>query len=152
MVFGLQFRKVYQDIVYSFYRVQVVVYICLVIVFLFFLGAVGAGEFVSFCESGDNMGEFFVLEEQRGFLFFNKILFLGYVFFFIMVIISDKLVSRFKLLDGFIGSSEEEDGKVLGSFGGFEVCVFFFFYLFYEFGGFFDIFRGSRVSGNWDFG
>lgn len=26
-------------------------------------GVVGVGEFVSFCESGDNIGEFFVLEE-----------------------------------------------------------------------------------------
>lgn len=43
---------------------------------LSFPGAVGAGEFVSPCESGDNLGEPSALEEQRGPLPLNKTLFL----------------------------------------------------------------------------
>uniref|UniRef100_A0A9L0RKW2 TP53-binding protein 1 n=1 Tax=Equus caballus TaxID=9796 RepID=A0A9L0RKW2_HORSE len=72
-------------------------------------GAVGAGEFVSPCESGDNMGEPSVLEEQRGPLPLNKTLFLGYAFLLTMATTSDKLASRSKLPDGPTGSSEEED-------------------------------------------
>ncbi|XP_017650878.1 TP53-binding protein 1 isoform X2 [Nannospalax galili] len=71
-------------------------------------GAVGAGEFVSPCESGDNTGEP-VLEEQRGPLPLNKTLFLGYAFLLTMATTSDKLASRSKLLDGPTGSSEEEE-------------------------------------------
>ncbi|XP_019500423.1 PREDICTED: tumor suppressor p53-binding protein 1 [Hipposideros armiger] len=71
-------------------------------------GAVGAGEFVSPCESGDNMGEPSTLEEQRGPLPVNKTLFLGYAFLLTMAT-SDKLASRSKLPDGPSGSSEEEE-------------------------------------------
>ncbi|XP_060030483.1 TP53-binding protein 1 isoform X2 [Erinaceus europaeus] len=72
-------------------------------------GAVGAGEFVSPCESGDNMGDAATLEEQRGPLPLNKTLFLGYAFLLTMATTSDKLASRSKLLDGPTGSSEEEE-------------------------------------------
>ncbi|XP_057577884.1 TP53-binding protein 1 isoform X3 [Hippopotamus amphibius kiboko] len=72
-------------------------------------GAVGAGEFVSPCESGDNLGEPFALEEQRGPLPLNKTLFLGYAFLLTMATTSDKLASRSKLPDGPAGSSEEEE-------------------------------------------
>ncbi|XP_008580774.1 PREDICTED: tumor suppressor p53-binding protein 1 isoform X1 [Galeopterus variegatus] len=72
-------------------------------------GAVGAGEFVSPCESGDNTGEPSVLEEQRGPLPLNKTLFLGYAFLLTMATTSDKLASRSKLPDGPTGSSEEEE-------------------------------------------
>ncbi|XP_024588293.1 TP53-binding protein 1 isoform X4 [Neophocaena asiaeorientalis asiaeorientalis] len=72
-------------------------------------GAVGAGEFVSPCESGDNMGEPSALEEQRGPLPLNKTLFLGYAFLLTMATTSDKLASRSKLPDGPTGSSEEEE-------------------------------------------
>ncbi|XP_072596737.1 TP53-binding protein 1 isoform X3 [Vulpes vulpes] len=72
-------------------------------------GAVGAGEFVSPCESGDNMGEPSALEEQRGPLPLNKTLFLGYAFLLTMATTSDKLASRSKLADGPTGSSEEEE-------------------------------------------
>ncbi|XP_037358238.1 TP53-binding protein 1 isoform X3 [Talpa occidentalis] len=72
-------------------------------------GAVGVGEFVSPCESGDNMGELATLEEQRGPLPLNKTLFLGYAFLLTMATTSDKLTSRSKLLDGPAGSSEEEE-------------------------------------------
>ncbi|XP_065726988.1 TP53-binding protein 1 isoform X2 [Phocoena phocoena] len=70
---------------------------------------VGAGEFVSPCESGDNMGEPSALEEQRGPLPLNKTLFLGYAFLLTMATTSDKLASRSKLPDGPTGSSEEEE-------------------------------------------
>lgn len=152
MVFGLQLRKVHQDIAYPSYRAQAVVHICLVTVPLSFPGAVGAGEFVSPCESGDNMGEPSVLEEQRGPLPLNKTLFLGYAFLLTMATTSDKLASRSKLPDGPTGSSEEEDGKALGSPGGSEACVLFPFHSLYEPGGPPDISRGSRASGNWDLG
>ena len=76
-------------------------------------GAVGAGEFVSPCESGDNLGEPSALEEQRGPLPLNKTLFLGYAFLLTMATTSDKLASRSKLPDGPAGSSEEEEGKAL---------------------------------------
>lgn len=72
-------------------------------------GAVGAGEFVSPCESGDNMGEPSTLDEQRGPLPLNKTLFLGYAFLLTMATTSDKLASRSKLPDGPSGSSEEEE-------------------------------------------
>uniref|UniRef100_A0A8C0JS61 TP53-binding protein 1 n=1 Tax=Canis lupus dingo TaxID=286419 RepID=A0A8C0JS61_CANLU len=72
-------------------------------------GAVGAGEFMSPCESGDNMGEPSALEEQRGPLPLNKTLFLGYAFLLTMATTSDKLASRSKLADGPTGSSEEEE-------------------------------------------
>ncbi|KAM9711535.1 TP53-binding protein 1 isoform 1-T1 [Dama dama] len=72
-------------------------------------GAVGAGEFVSPCESGDNPGEPSALEEQRGPLPLNKTLFLGYAFLLTMATTSDKLASRSKLPDGPTGSSEEEE-------------------------------------------
>ncbi|KAM6202488.1 TP53-binding protein 1 [Rhynchocyon petersi] len=72
-------------------------------------GAVGAGEFVSPCESGDNLGEPSALEEQRGPLPLNKTLFLGYAFLLTMATTSDKLASRSKLPDGPSGSSEEEE-------------------------------------------
>ncbi|KAM8781402.1 TP53-binding protein 1 isoform 2-T2 [Rhynchonycteris naso] len=72
-------------------------------------GAVGAGEFVSGCESGDNMGEPPTLDEQRGPLPLNKTLFLGYAFLLTMATTSDKLTSRSKLPDGPSGSSEEEE-------------------------------------------
>ncbi|XP_060257827.1 TP53-binding protein 1 isoform X8 [Ovis aries] len=72
-------------------------------------GAVGAGEFVSPCESGDNLGEPSALEEQRGPLPLNKTLFLGYAFLLTMATTSDKLASRSKLPDGPTGSSEEEE-------------------------------------------
>ncbi|XP_033291523.1 TP53-binding protein 1 isoform X7 [Orcinus orca] len=72
-------------------------------------GAVGAGEFVSPCESGDNMGEPSALEEQRGPLPLNKTLFLGYAFLLTMATTTDKLASRSKLPDGPTGSSEEEE-------------------------------------------
>ncbi|XP_060228231.1 TP53-binding protein 1 isoform X3 [Meriones unguiculatus] len=72
-------------------------------------GTVGAGEFVSPCESGDNTGEPSVLEEPRGPLPLNKTLFLGYAFLLTMATTSDKLASRSKLLDGPTGSSEEEE-------------------------------------------
>uniref|UniRef100_A0A452TX10 TP53-binding protein 1 n=1 Tax=Ursus maritimus TaxID=29073 RepID=A0A452TX10_URSMA len=72
-------------------------------------GAVGAGEFVSPSESGDNMGEPSALEEQRGPLPLNKTLFLGYAFLLTMATTSDKLASRSKLPDGPTGSSEEEE-------------------------------------------
>uniref|UniRef100_A0A8D2AQQ3 TP53-binding protein 1 n=1 Tax=Sciurus vulgaris TaxID=55149 RepID=A0A8D2AQQ3_SCIVU len=72
-------------------------------------GAVGAGEFVSPCESGDNTGEPSALEEQRGPLPLNKTLFLGYAFLLTMATTSDKLASRSKLSDGPTGSSEEEE-------------------------------------------
>uniref|UniRef100_A0A4X1V647 TP53-binding protein 1 n=2 Tax=Sus scrofa TaxID=9823 RepID=A0A4X1V647_PIG len=72
-------------------------------------GAVGAGEFVSPCESGDNVGEPSALEEQRGPLPLNKTLFLGYAFLLTMATTSDKLASRSKLSDGPPGSSEEEE-------------------------------------------
>lgn len=86
-------------------------------------GAVGAGEFVSPCESGDNMGEPSTLDEQRGPLPVNKTLFLGYAFLLTMATTSDKLASRSKLPDGPSGSSEEEEGKALGSSGGFDICA-----------------------------
>nr|XP_020034490.1 tumor suppressor p53-binding protein 1 isoform X2 [Castor canadensis] len=70
---------------------------------------VGAGEFVSPCESGDNTGEPSALEEQRGPLPLNKTLFLGYAFLLTMATTSDKLASRSKLQDGPTGSSEEEE-------------------------------------------
>lgn len=76
-------------------------------------GAVGAGEFVSPCESGD-MGEPSALDEHRGPLPLNKTLFLGYAFLLTMATTSDKLASRSKLPDGPSGSSEEEEGKALG--------------------------------------
>ncbi|XP_058150006.1 TP53-binding protein 1 isoform X4 [Dasypus novemcinctus] len=72
-------------------------------------GAVGAGEFISPCESGDNTGEPSALEEQRGPLPLNKTLFLGYAFLLTMATTSDKLASRSKLPDGPTGSSEEEE-------------------------------------------
>ncbi|XP_037690076.1 TP53-binding protein 1 isoform X6 [Choloepus didactylus] len=72
-------------------------------------GAVGAGEFVSPCESGDNTGEPSALEEQKGPLPLNKTLFLGYAFLLTMATTSDKLASRSKLPDGPTGSSEEEE-------------------------------------------
>ncbi|XP_066199352.1 TP53-binding protein 1 isoform X3 [Saccopteryx leptura] len=72
-------------------------------------GAVGAGEFVSGCESGDNLGEPSTLDEQRGPLPLNKTLFLGYAFLLTMATTSDKLTSRSKLTDGPSGSSEEEE-------------------------------------------
>nr|XP_048315657.1 TP53-binding protein 1 isoform X2 [Myodes glareolus] len=72
-------------------------------------GTVGAGEFVSPCESGDNTAEPSVLEEPRGPLPLNKTLFLGYAFLLTMATTSDKLTSRSKLLDGPTGSSEEEE-------------------------------------------
>ncbi|EGV97212.1 Tumor suppressor p53-binding protein 1 [Cricetulus griseus] len=72
-------------------------------------GTVGAGEFVSPCESGDNTGEPSVLEEPRGPLPLNKTLFLGYAFLLTMATTNDKLASRSKLLDGPTGSSEEEE-------------------------------------------
>uniref|UniRef100_A0A2K5QHZ0 TP53-binding protein 1 n=1 Tax=Cebus imitator TaxID=2715852 RepID=A0A2K5QHZ0_CEBIM len=72
-------------------------------------GAVGAGEFMSPCESGDNTGEPSALEEQRGPLPLNKTLFLGYAFLLTMATTSDKLASRSKLPDGPTGSSEEEE-------------------------------------------
>ncbi|KAM4829482.1 TP53-binding protein 1 isoform 3-T3 [Thomomys bottae] len=72
-------------------------------------GAVGAGEFVSPCESGDNTGELSILEEQRGPLPLNKTLFLGYAFLLTMATTSDKLASRSKLPDGPTGSSEEDE-------------------------------------------
>ncbi|KAF5925498.1 hypothetical protein HPG69_001945 [Diceros bicornis minor] len=72
-------------------------------------GVVGAGEFVSPCESGDNVGEPSALEEQRGPLPLNKTLFLGYAFLLTMATTSDKLASRSKLPDGPTGSSEEEE-------------------------------------------
>ncbi|XP_045058114.2 TP53-binding protein 1 isoform X2 [Desmodus rotundus] len=72
-------------------------------------GAVGAGEFVSPCESGDNMGEPSTPDEQRGPLPLNKTLFLGYAFLLTMATTSDKLASRSKLPDGPSGSSEEEE-------------------------------------------
>lgn len=86
-------------------------------------GAVGAGEFVSPCESGDNMGEPSTPDEQRGPLPLNKTLFLGYAFLLTMATTSDKLASRSKLPDGPSGSSEEEEGKALGSPGGFDICA-----------------------------
>nr|ACC69108.1 tumor protein p53 binding protein 1 (predicted) [Rhinolophus ferrumequinum] len=72
-------------------------------------GAAGAGEFVSPCESGDNVGEPAALEEQTGPLPLNKTLFLGYAFLLTMATTSDKMVSRSKLPDGPSGSSEEEE-------------------------------------------
>ncbi|XP_021081925.1 TP53-binding protein 1 isoform X3 [Mesocricetus auratus] len=72
-------------------------------------GTVGAGEFVSACESGDNTGEPSVLEEPRGPLPLNKTLFLGYAFLLTMATTNDKLASRSKLLDGPTGSSEEDE-------------------------------------------
>ncbi|XP_021568813.1 TP53-binding protein 1 isoform X2 [Carlito syrichta] len=72
-------------------------------------GAVGPGEFVSPCESGDNTGEPSALEEQRGPLPLNKTLFLGYAFLLTMATTSDKLASRSKLPEGPTGSSEEEE-------------------------------------------
>ncbi|XP_028622762.1 TP53-binding protein 1 isoform X2 [Grammomys surdaster] len=72
-------------------------------------GTVGAAEFVSPCETGDNTGEPSVLEEPRGPLPLNKTLFLGYAFLLTMATTSDKLASRSKLLDGPTGSSEEEE-------------------------------------------
>ncbi|XP_036039377.1 TP53-binding protein 1 isoform X1 [Onychomys torridus] len=72
-------------------------------------GTVGAGEFVSPCESVDNTGEPSILEEPRGPLPLNKTLFLGYAFLLTMATTSDKLASRSKLLDGPTGSSEEEE-------------------------------------------
>lgn len=72
-------------------------------------GTVGAAEFVSPCETGDNIGEPSVLEEPRGPLPLNKTLFLGYAFLLTMATTSDKLASRSKLLDGPTGSSEEEE-------------------------------------------
>ncbi|XP_005381436.1 PREDICTED: tumor suppressor p53-binding protein 1 isoform X1 [Chinchilla lanigera] len=72
-------------------------------------GAVGAGETVNPCESGDNIAEPSVLEEQRGPLPLNKTLFLGYAFLLTMATTSDKLASRSKLPDLPTGSSEEEE-------------------------------------------
>ncbi|XP_029329287.1 TP53-binding protein 1 isoform X3 [Mus caroli] len=72
-------------------------------------GTVGAAEFVSPCETGDNIVEPSVLEEPRGPLPLNKTLFLGYAFLLTMATTSDKLASRSKLLDGPTGSSEEEE-------------------------------------------
>lgn len=92
---------------------------------LSFPGAVGAGEFVSPCESGDNMGEPSALEEQRGPLPLNKTLFLGYAFLLTMATTSDKLASRSKLPDGPTGSSEEEEGKTLRSPEGSNMCTSF---------------------------
>ncbi|XP_063106242.1 TP53-binding protein 1 isoform X3 [Cavia porcellus] len=74
-------------------------------------GAVGAGEIVSPCESGDNIAEPSVLEEQRGPLPLNKTLFLGYAFLLTMATTSDKLSSRSKLQDLPTGSSEEEEDQ-----------------------------------------
>lgn len=96
---------------------------------LSFPGAVGAGEFVSPCESGDNLGEPSALEEQRGPLPLNKTLFLGYAFLLTMATTSDKLASRSKLPDGPTGSSEEEEGKALRSPGGSHTHVPFPFTL-----------------------
>lgn len=92
---------------------------------LCFAGAVGAGEFVSPCESGDNVGEPSALEEQRGPLPLNKTLFLGYAFLLTMATTSDKLASRSKLSDGPPGSSEEEEGKALRSLGCSDICTSF---------------------------
>ncbi|KAM9237259.1 LOW QUALITY PROTEIN: TP53-binding protein 1-like [Dugong dugon] len=72
-------------------------------------GAVGAGEFVSSCETGDNLGEPSALEEQRAPLPLNKTLFMGYAFRLAMATTSDKLASLSKLPDGPSGSSEEEE-------------------------------------------
>ncbi|XP_023566865.1 TP53-binding protein 1 isoform X2 [Octodon degus] len=72
-------------------------------------GAVGAGEIVNPCESGDNTAEPSVLEEQRGPLPLNKTLFLGYAFLLTMATTSDKLASRSKLPDLPTASSEEEE-------------------------------------------
>uniref|UniRef100_A0A5F9CSI4 TP53-binding protein 1 n=1 Tax=Oryctolagus cuniculus TaxID=9986 RepID=A0A5F9CSI4_RABIT len=72
-------------------------------------GAVGAGECVSPCESGDHTTEPSTMEEQRGPLPLNKTLFLGYAFLLTMATTSDKLASRSKLSDGPTGSSEEEE-------------------------------------------
>ncbi|XP_074091334.1 TP53-binding protein 1 isoform X1 [Macrotis lagotis] len=72
-------------------------------------GTMGVGEFVSPCESGDNVGEPLVLEDQRGPLPHNKTLFLGYAFLLTMATANDKLASRSKLPDGPTGSSEEEE-------------------------------------------
>ncbi|XP_010623127.1 TP53-binding protein 1 isoform X1 [Fukomys damarensis] len=72
-------------------------------------GAVGAGEFMSPCESGDYTVDPSVLEEQRGPLPLNKTLFLGYAFLLTMATTSDKLASRSKLPDLPTGSSEEEE-------------------------------------------
>lgn len=92
---------------------------------LSFPGAVGAGEFVSPCESGDNMSEPSTLEEQKGPLPLNKTLFLGYAFLLTMATTSDKLASRSKLPDGPSGSSEEEEGKALRSPAGFDTYTSF---------------------------
>lgn len=89
-------------------------------------GAVGAGEIVSPCESGDNIAEPSVLEEQRGPLPLNKTLFLGYAFLLTMATTSDKLSSRSKLQDLPTGSSEEEEGEALGSPRSY-TCTFFIF-------------------------
>ncbi|XP_045142354.1 TP53-binding protein 1 isoform X2 [Echinops telfairi] len=72
-------------------------------------GAAGPGEFVSPCESGDNLVEPSVPEEQRGPLPLNKTLFLGYAFLLTMATTTDKLACRSKLPDGPSGSSEEEE-------------------------------------------
>lgn len=88
-------------------------------------GAVGAGEFVSPCESGDNMGEPSTLDEHRGPLPLNKTLFLGYAFLLTMATTGDKLASRSKLPDGPSGSSEEEEGKALGRPGSSATCTSF---------------------------
>lgn len=92
----------------------------------------GAGEFVSPCESGDNMGEPSALEEQRGPLPLNKTLFLGYAFLLTMATTSDKLASRSKLPDGPTGSSEEEEGKSQEALGTLTLGHFLPFYSLYE--------------------
>lgn len=113
----------------------------------------GAGEFVSPCESGDNVGEPAALEEQTGPLPLNKTLFLGYAFLLTMATTSDKMVSRSKLPDGPSGSSEEEEGKALGGLEALTHVHFLPFCLFYEPSGPPAIWRGGgRTKGNWDVG
>uniref|UniRef100_A0A8D0HF00 TP53-binding protein 1 n=1 Tax=Sphenodon punctatus TaxID=8508 RepID=A0A8D0HF00_SPHPU len=73
-------------------------------------GAVRAGEFVSPCDSGDNVeNAAAALDDSRGPLPQNKTLFLGYAFLLTMANPSDKLCSRPKRVDGPAGSSEEEE-------------------------------------------
>lgn len=114
-------------------------------------GAVGAGEFVSPCESGDNMGEPSTLDEHRGPLPLNKTLFLGYAFLLTMATTSDKLASRSKLPDGPSGSSEEEEGKAWGGLGALPptppsfpstLCAWWSP----------AVCRGGRTIGNWGLG
>lgn len=120
----------------------------LVTVLLSLPGAVGAAEFVSPCESGDNMGEPAALDEQRGPLPLNKTLFLGYAFLLTMATTSDKLASRSKLPDGPSGSSEEEEGKAVGHSGGSDTCSSFIFIHFMSLVAPPAICRGGRTIGN----